>query len=121
MGNGQTKVVTISSGMSDEQLAVDFELFEASPYSISKSVMNMVTAKFQAEFKEGIIFKGVCPGNVNTGQFDNREYLCAVCEVYFRILIGVLPHSQPGKYAEAYGYGWKVCCVRTSPSRNGYA
>lgn len=113
--NGQTKkVVTISSGMSDEKLTVEFELFEAAPYSISKSAMNMVTAKFQAEFKkEGIIFMGVCPGNVNTGHFDNREY--AVCKVYYRILIGALPHSLPGKCAETYGHGWKVCCVRTTP------
>jgi NAD(P)-dependent dehydrogenase (short-subunit alcohol dehydrogenase family) len=73
--NGKTKkVVTISSGMTDEKLAVEFSLFEAPSYSISKSAMNMVIAKFQAEFKEeGIIFMGVCPGTVNTGHFDNRK------------------------------------------------
>jgi NAD(P)-dependent dehydrogenase (short-subunit alcohol dehydrogenase family) len=78
--NGRTKkVVTISSGMTDEELAVEFGVFEAPSYSISKSAMNMVTAKFQAEFKEeGIIFMGVCPGIVNTGHFDNRK--SAACE-----------------------------------------
>jgi NAD(P)-dependent dehydrogenase (short-subunit alcohol dehydrogenase family) len=113
--NGQTKkVVTISSGMSDEKLAVEFELFEAAPYSISKSAMNMVTAKFQGEFKkEGIIFMGVCPGNVTTGHYDNRKY--AVCKVYYRILIGALPHSHPGKSAETYDNVCKVCCVCISP------
>jgi len=71
--NGQTKkVVAISSGMSDEKLAVDYELFEGPSYSVTKSALNMVVAKFQAEFKqEGIVFMGVCPGNVNTGHADN--------------------------------------------------
>ncbi|TVY34157.1 putative oxidoreductase [Lachnellula occidentalis] len=71
--NGTTKkVVTIGSGMSDEKLAVDIGLFEGAPYSISKAAMNMVNAKFQAEYKkEGIIFMGVCPGSVDTGHYDN--------------------------------------------------
>ena len=99
--------------MSDEKLTVEFEVFEAAPYSISKSAMNMVTAKFQAEFKkEGIIFMGICPGNVDTGHYDSRKY--AACKVYYRVLIGALPHSHPGKSAKTYGHGWKVCCVRTS-------
>ena len=75
--------------MSDKKLAVDFGLFESGPYSISKAAMNMVTAKFQAEFKEGIVFMGVCPGSVNTGHYDNREYMYTVFEVYGGILIGV--------------------------------
>jgi NAD(P)-dependent dehydrogenase (short-subunit alcohol dehydrogenase family) len=103
--NGQTKkVVTISSGNTDEKLTVEFELFEAAPYSISKSAMNMVTAKFQAEFKkEGIIFMGVAPGNVNTGHFDNRKY--TVCKAYCRIIIEAVPHSHTGKSAKTYGHG----------------
>jgi NAD(P)-dependent dehydrogenase (short-subunit alcohol dehydrogenase family) len=74
--NGKTKkVVTISSGMSDKKLAVDYGLTEAAPYSITKAAMNMVTAKFQAEFKnDGILFMGVCPGSVNTGHYDSRKY-----------------------------------------------
>jgi NAD(P)-dependent dehydrogenase (short-subunit alcohol dehydrogenase family) len=75
--NGKTKkVVTISSGNSLLNLTVDYELTEAAPYSISKAAMNMAVAKFHAEFnKEGIIFMAVCPGAVNTGQFDNCTYL----------------------------------------------
>jgi NAD(P)-dependent dehydrogenase (short-subunit alcohol dehydrogenase family) len=84
--NGKTKkVVTLSTGLTDEGLAVNFELFESAPYSISKSAMNMVNAKFQAEFKkDGIIFMGVCPGYVNTGHHENRK--CAVPNVYYRML-----------------------------------
>lgn len=73
--NGKTKkVVTLSSGMTDEKLAVEYELTEAPLYSITKTAMNMVIAKFQAEFKkDGILFMGVCPGSVNTGHNDNRK------------------------------------------------
>ncbi|KAE9378252.1 putative short chain dehydrogenase [Stipitochalara longipes BDJ] len=72
--NGKDKkVVTISSGNSVVSLTVEYALTEAAPYSISKAAMNMVVAKFQAEFKkEGILFMAVCPGAVNTGQFDNQ-------------------------------------------------
>ncbi|TVY84580.1 putative oxidoreductase [Lachnellula suecica] len=70
--NGPTKkIATLSSGFTDEKLTVDYEVFESAPYSISKSAMNMVTAKYQAEFKkEGVIFMGVCPGTVDTGHND---------------------------------------------------
>lgn len=75
--NGKAKkVVTISSGMSDGDVAVKYELHEGAPYSVSKAAMNMVNAKYQAEFKkDGIIFMAVCPGTVNTGQNDNSKYL----------------------------------------------
>jgi NAD(P)-dependent dehydrogenase (short-subunit alcohol dehydrogenase family) len=70
---GQTKkIVTISTGMADIDVAVDLELVTGAAYSISKAAMNMAIAKFHAEFKpEGIIFIGVCPGNVNTGHYEN--------------------------------------------------
>lgn len=93
--NGKTKkVVTISSGMTDEKLAVQYEIWEGALYSITKSATNMVTVKFQAEFKkEGIIFMGVCPGNVDTGHHDNRKY--AVREAYYRILISAICTVTP--------------------------
>ncbi|TVY86622.1 putative oxidoreductase [Lachnellula willkommii] len=71
--HGQAKkIVTMSSGMSDEKLVLDIGLFEGGPYSVSKAAMNMVNAKFQAEFKdEGVLFMGVCPGGVDTGHYDN--------------------------------------------------
>ncbi len=83
--NGQTKkIVTISSGMTDEKLAVKFELYEAPTYSITKTAMNMVNVKYQAEFKkDGIIFMGVCPGNVDTGHYNNSKHsLCGFLIVY---------------------------------------
>lgn len=72
---GQTKkIVTISTGMADIDTAVNLELVTGAAYSISKAAMNMAITKFHAEFKsEGILFMGVCPGNVDTGHFDNSK------------------------------------------------
>jgi NAD(P)-dependent dehydrogenase (short-subunit alcohol dehydrogenase family) len=62
------KVVTITSGMADHDLAIKYGVYEGGPYSISKAAMNMVTSKYQAEFeKDGVLFMGICPGMVDTG------------------------------------------------------
>ncbi|KAH4082577.1 hypothetical protein JI435_079230 [Parastagonospora nodorum SN15] len=62
------KVVTITSGMADHDLAIKYGIYEGGPYSISKAAMNMVTSKYQAEFeKDGVLFMGICPGMVDTG------------------------------------------------------
>jgi len=67
------KVVTISSGMADHDLAIKYGIYENGPYSISKAAMNMVTSKYQAEFEnDGVLFIGVCPGMVDTGLYANR-------------------------------------------------
>ncbi|KAF2828601.1 NAD(P)-binding protein [Ophiobolus disseminans] len=70
-GNGK-KIITITSGLADLDLAVKYQLYENAPYSISKAAMNMAVAKFQAEYeKDGVLFLGISPGSVNVGQFDN--------------------------------------------------
>lgn len=111
--NGQIKkIVTISTGLSDEKLAVQYELYESGPYSITKSAMNMVNVKFHAEFKkDGIVFMGVCPGTVNTGHNDNRK--SSLWTFRYRIVTDLLPHSLTRRYAETNGFGWEICCLRT--------
>lgn len=65
------KVVTISSGMGDMDLAKDHGISESSLYSISKAAMNMVTAKFSAQYKkDGVLFLSICPGMVEVGHYD---------------------------------------------------
>lgn len=79
------KVIAISSGMGDPELAVKLDLYESPPYAISKIALNMAIAKFQAEYnKDGVLFLAICPGVVNTGQFDNR-----MCSVPSRLEISV--------------------------------
>ncbi|KAK2615241.1 hypothetical protein N8I77_002009 [Diaporthe amygdali] len=66
------KVVTISSGMGDMDFTKDYDVLEAPLYSTSKAAMNMISAKFSAQYKEqGVLFLAICPGMVEVGHFDN--------------------------------------------------
>jgi NAD(P)-dependent dehydrogenase (short-subunit alcohol dehydrogenase family) len=66
------KIVTISTGMADLDLVTKYGVAEAGPYAISKAAMNMVAAKFQAEYeKDGILFISISPGVVDTGNTQN--------------------------------------------------
>jgi NAD(P)-dependent dehydrogenase (short-subunit alcohol dehydrogenase family) len=70
------KVITISSGMADPELAAKYNLYENAPYSISKAAVNMAVAKFQAEYNDrGVLFLAVCPGPVDTGLYDESKLL----------------------------------------------
>jgi NAD(P)-dependent dehydrogenase (short-subunit alcohol dehydrogenase family) len=62
------KVVAITSGMGDIELVRKHNVYEEGPYAISKAALNMVVAKFSAEYaKDGVLFLSVCPGLVDTG------------------------------------------------------
>ncbi|KZP29917.1 NAD(P)-binding protein [Athelia psychrophila] len=84
------KVITISSGMADVDFALQIGLSNQAPYSISKAAVNMVVAKYAAEYKaEGIVFVAVCPGLVDTAATapaprDVEEYEGMVA--YFRTM-----------------------------------
>jgi NAD(P)-dependent dehydrogenase (short-subunit alcohol dehydrogenase family) len=74
------KVIALSSGMGDADLTAKFNVHEGSPYSISKAALNMAIAKFHAEYeKDGVLCMAICPGTVNTGQYDNGESTIAEC------------------------------------------
>lgn len=61
------KVVALTTGLADDNLTNQFEIFEHAPYSISKAALNTVVAKYNAKFqKEGILFFGISPGVVDT-------------------------------------------------------
>jgi NAD(P)-dependent dehydrogenase (short-subunit alcohol dehydrogenase family) len=68
------KVVTISTGMADIDIVVNYGVYEGGPYSISKAAMNMAAAKFQAEYqKDGVLFVSISPGVVETGRVPHRK------------------------------------------------
>lgn len=68
------KVTTISSGMGDMDFAKDFDIWEASLYGTSKAAMNMITAKFAAQYKQdGVLFLSICPGMVDVGHFEHGK------------------------------------------------
>ncbi|KAI0440291.1 NAD(P)-binding protein [Xylaria telfairii] len=64
------KVVAISSGIADIDWINDYEIAALSLNSMSKAALNVVTAKFNAQYKkDGVLFLSVCPGFVDTGHF----------------------------------------------------
>ena len=63
------KVVTISTGMADQDLVNNLEIDNAAPYAISKSATNMTVAKYNALYKnDGVLFLAISPGLVDTGR-----------------------------------------------------
>ncbi|OAL49451.1 short-chain dehydrogenase [Pyrenochaeta sp. DS3sAY3a] len=63
------KVVSISSGHADTDIAAKWQVHEAGPYAISKAATNMAMAKFHAEFaKDGVLFLSISPGVVDVGR-----------------------------------------------------
>lgn len=70
------KVIALSSGHGDLDLVKEYELEHASLYSISKAALNMVIAKFHAQYKkDGVTFLALSPGAVDTGNANECEYL----------------------------------------------
>jgi NAD(P)-dependent dehydrogenase (short-subunit alcohol dehydrogenase family) len=59
--------------MSDVELVKDYDVYKAAPYSISKAALNLAVAKFHAEYrKQGLLFFGISPGVVDTGNSERE-------------------------------------------------
>ena len=59
------KVITISSGHADLYLINDLEIETNALYSASKAAMNVIVAKFNAQYKkDGVLFVSIIPGVV---------------------------------------------------------
>ncbi|KAK0619548.1 hypothetical protein B0T14DRAFT_430854 [Immersiella caudata] len=66
------KAIVITSGFADTKLTNDFEVANAPLYSASKAAMNLIVAKFNAEYKQdGLLFFNLAPGMVEVGHYDN--------------------------------------------------
>lgn len=70
---GRTKkAIAISSAQSDLDFINDVGVEISTLYSMSKAALNVVVAKFSAQYKkEGVLFLGICPGSVDVGHFDD--------------------------------------------------
>lgn len=63
------KVVSIGSAVGHTEFILACELATLAPYSVSKAALEMVVAKYAAQFKqENIIFVSLSPGLVDTTQ-----------------------------------------------------
>lgn len=73
---GKTKkVICISSGLADLDLANELDLELGSLYAVSKAAMNMINAKFSAQYKkDGVLVLSICPGMVDVGHYNNCKF-----------------------------------------------
>lgn len=69
------KVITISSGHADLDLINGFDVETSALYAASKAAMNVIVAKFNAQYKkDGVLFVSISPGAVEVGHFANGTY-----------------------------------------------
>ncbi|RYO93091.1 hypothetical protein DL766_000241 [Monosporascus sp. MC13-8B] len=70
-GKGK-KVIALSTGLADLDLTNDFEVDIGALYAASKAAMNVIVAKFNAQYKkDGVLFMDTSPGVVEVGHYAN--------------------------------------------------
>ncbi|KFA50016.1 hypothetical protein S40293_05959 [Stachybotrys chartarum IBT 40293] len=66
------KVITLSSGHADIDLINGLDLEISALYSASKAAMNVIVAKFNAQYKkDGVLFVSISPGAVEVGHYKD--------------------------------------------------
>jgi len=66
------KVIVLTSGFADMEWTNQYDLTPGALYSASKSAMNMITAKYSAQYKkDGILFLSLSPGMVEVGLYQD--------------------------------------------------
>ncbi|KAI3327601.1 NAD(P)-binding protein [Xylariaceae sp. AK1471] len=89
------KVVAISSGMADAELCRSYDIETGAVYSCSKAALNIVTAKYSAQYKkDGILFLSICPGTADVGKY-NLEQLTPHQLAGFGTLMAKFQQYQP--------------------------
>jgi NAD(P)-dependent dehydrogenase (short-subunit alcohol dehydrogenase family) len=75
------KVIAISSGHADLDFINDLEVENSALYAASKAAMNVIVAKFNAQYKkDGVLFVSLSPGVVEVGHFDHGMLNCWTSE-----------------------------------------
>jgi len=64
------KVISITTGMADVDFISQYGVESGGLYSASKGALNVINAKFSAQYKrQGVLFLGISPGVIDTGYF----------------------------------------------------
>lgn len=76
--NGRAKkMIAISTGMSDPEMTLKADIYQAAAYAMSKAALNMAVAKFSALYRDkGVLCMAVCPGAVDTGSLNIGMQAC---------------------------------------------
>lgn len=70
------KIVAISSGHADLDFINSLEVEVGALYAASKAALNVIVAKFNAQYKKyGLLFMSISPGVVDVGQLSNGTLL----------------------------------------------
>lgn len=70
------KVITISTGLADIDFTNQYEADNGALYAASKAAMNVIVAKFNAQYKkDGVLFLAVSPGVVDVGRTATPEQM----------------------------------------------
>ncbi|KAF8204506.1 hypothetical protein K438DRAFT_1820020 [Mycena galopus ATCC 62051] len=95
--NGSTKkVLSLSSGLGDLDFTLDGECAAQASYSIAKAALNMVVAKYAAQFKaEGFVFLAMSPGIVDTSGTRNMSELPAGALEEFKMMVKSVAKVAP--------------------------
>lgn len=74
------KGIVITSGFADPEFTREYG-FENTPlYSTSKAAVNMVVAKYSAEYKkDGVLFLALSPGMVDVGHYSSSMFHFSLC------------------------------------------
>ena len=69
------KVIAISTGLADLDLTNDCEVDVGALYAASKAALNVIVAKFNAQYKkDGVLFMTISPGLVEVGRYSECMY-----------------------------------------------
>ena len=113
------KVITISSGHADLDFINDFDIENSALYSASKAAMNVIVAKFNAQYrKDGVLFVSISPGAVEVGHFENGTYpLSSRLKHLDILLMQIYSHSRTDPRLDGiYGQTFKLCPSLQGPN-----
>lgn len=69
------KVISISSGHADLDLINNLELDASALYAASKAAINVIVAKYSAQYKkDGVLFVSISPGVIDSGSLDKGTF-----------------------------------------------
>ncbi|KAJ7646928.1 hypothetical protein FB45DRAFT_860327 [Roridomyces roridus] len=109
------KVVVLSTGGADLDLVLKANMSKSAAYAISKAAVNMVVAKYAAEFKqEGFVFLTLSPGYVDTSatatEKIDEEAIKALTKKATKVLSNftALTPEESVKMQLEVIYKWKV-------------
>lgn len=118
------KVITISSGLADLDLTNECEVDIGALYAASKAAMNVIVAKFNAQYKkDGVLFLSISPGLVEVGRYADCIYPFLPflnCVIWTFLLMHTHSHSRTDAGLDGiHGQARHLCASLQGPNQSG--